>query len=83
MHGSQVLGETVKAMTHSPLQSTLKTVALVCLGSIEVEGDQINDVIEASNDWSLCSLPMLCTTHPGIFREKNSEKQATVLCSRT
>jgi hypothetical protein len=57
-----------------PLQSTLMTVPLVYFGSIEVEGDRINELIEASNDWILCSLPMLCTTHPGIFRAKKLGK---------
>ena len=50
---------------------------LECFGSIEVEGDGIKALNEASNAWISCGLPMLCTIYPGIFRAKKLGKICT------
>jgi hypothetical protein len=58
------------------LWSTFKTVVFVCFGSIKMKGDEVNDLIDAMNDWTLWSLAMLCTVHPGTFRAKKRGKVA-------
>jgi hypothetical protein len=39
-----------------------------------VEGHEVNELIEASNRWILCSLAIFCPVHPGVFRAKKLEK---------
>ncbi len=58
----------------SPVYGRLKTIVLQCRGWIEAEGHEVNEFIEASDGWILCSLPILCTTHPGVIRVKKLKK---------
>lgn len=50
------------------------TIALECCGLIEVESDELNAFVAASNDLRLCSLRTSRTVHPGIIRAKKLGK---------
>jgi hypothetical protein len=66
-----------------PVYGRLKTIVLFqCCGSINVEGHEVNEFIEASNGWSLCSL-LIFVLRIWVFSKKKMKKLATVLSSRT